>query len=101
MKILKIKPEYQCSPLWIEEDNKIAANINLSEINLDNEIKDRLQRWAEEFDLTLNQDYPPDSKFKTVQDEINFENEGLAIWELLKKYHAKEYEAIIYKSVVH
>ena len=29
--------------MWIEEDNKIAANINLSEINLDNEIKDRLE----------------------------------------------------------
>ena len=100
MRYLKIRPEYECSPLWFKVDNEVYENINVSQTSLSNYLKDKINKWANEYDLTLNQDYPPDSKFKTHKDEINFENDGFLIWELLKKEYSKEFDEISYYSVI-
>ena len=100
MKYLKISPEYGTNPLWLKFDNEIPQNIDVNNTNFNSGLKNKISEWARVFDLTLNQDYPPESGFQSLEDEIKFENNGYSIWELIKEKYSNNFDAISYHSVI-
>lgn len=98
MKHLKISPEYQCSPLWTSEDGETYEHLEINDSPFDEDLKNKLFKWAEKFESTLNQDYPPDSGFASGCEEREFENQGLEIWKQISKGYSECFKNIIYNS---
>lgn len=95
---LKLMPEYGCSPLWISKDNDFYENIDIENNSffISNDLKNRIKGWAEKYEETLNQNYPPDSNFKNKIEEIVFTKEGLGIWEDLISQLKHSYKVCYY-----
>lgn len=89
LKRLKLMADYNCDPLW---DLDVIDNLSPDLLPLSRNLVNRLQNWQALFDRTLNQDYPPDSSFVSVEAEIAFEREGLAIAKQLQAELGDEYE---------
>ena len=98
MKYLKINAEYQCSPIWVSEDGEIYNNLNIEESPFDSNLKKVLLEWSNLFDKTLNQNYPPDSGFNSVNEEVEFEKHGLEIWKLIFDGYNDIYSFVQYRS---
>jgi hypothetical protein len=64
---IKLMPDYECSPLWWDDEPGRMGDIDPEEIGLDAALKADLFAWADRYDATLDQDYPPDSKFTTKE----------------------------------
>jgi len=101
----KIMPEYGCnSPIWISRDNAVFENIEIDSLELNDEIKERLLKWNRLFQLTYNDDYPPDSGFKTKTEEKEFEDQGFNVWKLIldiykNKFHVSYYSVLENKFI--
>lgn len=89
--IIKIMADYECFPLWLISDKKFE-NISPENLPLTPSLKDRISEWQRQFDLTLNRTDPAQSGFKNAQEEQEFEDEGLAIWQFLQRELIKLYE---------
>jgi hypothetical protein len=77
---IKLMPDYECSPLWWDgEPGRFGDNIDPTDIGLDDSLKADLYAWAERYDATLDQDYPPDSCFATKEDLAKFVANGEAL----------------------
>lgn len=100
MNYLKLSPEYECSPLWISSDGEIYENLQIDNTPFDEALKKKLADWADAFDATLNQDYPPDSGFANEKDEQAFERDGLAIWKNILEDYSNLYQKVLFKSVL-
>ena len=98
MSYLKLSPEYGCSPLWNSLDGKIYSNLDIDSSPFDEVLKSRLFDWAKNFETTLNQDYPPDSGFKTIVDEQAFETNGATIWKDILKHYSNLYKQVLFRS---
>ncbi len=83
IKKIKLMPDYHCSPLWLQGtdfDNLSPNDLPLSQVTLA-----RLDNWAKKYDATLNDEYPPDSGFASLEDEVIFELEGIILWLQLRQ----------------
>ena len=91
---IKLWADYGSYPLWgVDEiDNFAPEELPLSS----NTIK-RLHEWQDSYDLTLNEEYPPESGFSSPQAEASFKQEGYELWLLLRQELSSEYE-IYYQS---
>lgn len=100
--IIKLMPEYGAGSLWMSLDGGIFDVYDVDEITdivpLSEELRKALVAWDERFQTTLNDEYPPDSKFPTSEDEAKFVAEG---WELTRRLKNEvpagtvvEYEAL-------
>jgi hypothetical protein len=67
--------DYQCFPVWRPGPSGVD-NVDPSTLPVSEELAAALMRWAEEFDATLNQDYPPDSGFALERDRDAFLQRG-------------------------
>lgn len=67
-------PDYQCSPLWHHDGDRIG-NIDLCEIGISASLVDDLERWAEVYESHLNWSDPAATKW-TKEDETQFDSEG-------------------------
>lgn len=76
---IKLMPDYECSPLWWDGEPGRMGDIDPEEIGLDAALKADLFAWADRYDATLDQDYPPDSKFATEADFAQFVADGEAL----------------------
>lgn len=85
MKKIKLMADYECFPLWDASPEGGGRNINPDELPISSSLKDRLNLWALKYDNTLNRDYPPDSGFKSDEEENQFNIEGRSIFEKLKE----------------
>ena len=79
--ILRVMPDWFCSPLWNKrafttDDALGEYNITPESLPITAELADAVLRWAARMDATLNDDYPPDSRFPTDADERSFVNDG-------------------------
>lgn len=82
---IKLMPDYACYPLWWEGNNRVG-NINPATLPLSQETIDRLHRWADAYDATLNWDDPANSPgFLSREAEDFFEQEGINLWKQLQK----------------
>ena len=75
-------PDYDCFPLWDMTDNE--GNIDPATLPLTSDTKNRLAKWAIQYDQTLNLEDPLSSGFPNKQEEQAFEEEGLALWKCVK-----------------
>jgi len=61
---IKLRPEYQCWPLWSTDIFFNGAyNIDPDSLPISEKLKKKINDWREIYDATLNIDYPPDSRF--------------------------------------
>lgn len=73
---LRLRPEWQSHPLWNAD---IGDNISPWELDLPEELLNRIERWDDLFQDTYNGDDPASSGFKSAEDERLYREEGKAI----------------------
>ena len=95
-KVLKLMPDYQCFPLWLAGNE--FGNADPGSLPLSDELKIALNRWAQAYDLTLNQDYPPDSKFQSKVEEDAFEAEAMRLRKELQIQLGTEFKIVYYSQ---
>lgn len=95
-KIIKLMPDYHCFPLW-EPDSK-EYNIDPDDLPFPADLKAALRAWADAYDKTLNQEYPPDSGFASPAEEEAFEAEGRRLWSELKAQLGHEYKVVYFSQ---
>jgi hypothetical protein len=90
MKSIKLMADYQCHPLWNMSPDKYG-DVNPDDLPISQGLKEHLHAWAHAFDATLNMDYPPDSGFKSDEEEANFKHEGYQLAEQLRRELGPEF----------
>lgn len=73
LKRITLRPEYHCSPVW---DAESGDNLRYEQLGLNASLIAELKAWAERFDATLNQEYPPESGFADENSFRTFVVEG-------------------------
>lgn len=81
MRAIKLMADYKCYPLW--EVGNTVGDINPNDLQISESLKSDLLRWAKLFDQTLNEEYPPDSRFSSAAAENEFRQEGIRLTERL------------------
>jgi hypothetical protein len=69
---LRIMPEFFCSPIWISDNLDVEKNIEIEELNISRQLKEKLFEYDNLFQSIYNDNYPPDSRFLTVEDKAEF-----------------------------
>lgn len=77
MRNLKLMADYECYALW---DEDAVDNLNPDELPISEELKQRIHRWEDSFDATLNRADPANSGFPTDEALMQFDEEGLNLW---------------------
>jgi hypothetical protein len=72
---LQVLSDYECFPVWRPGPASVE-NVDPATLPVSEELAAALMRWAEEFDATLNQEYPPDSGFPLERDRDAFLQRG-------------------------
>ena len=70
--------DYECFPVWRPGPSSVE-NVDPATLPLSGELAAALMAWAEEFDATLNQEYPADSGFPLERDRDAFLRRGRAL----------------------
>ena len=96
IKKLKLMTDYQCHPLWEYENNELINNPAPNTLPLCNETIARLEKWAGDYDATLNLEDPVSSGFANQDNEEAFELEGINLWYQLRKELGADYEVVYY-----
>jgi hypothetical protein len=100
MKIIKIMPEFDMSPLWLKESaNRPYENVSINSLDISNSLIARIIEWDSKYQQTFNEDYPPDSGFTSTQEEEKFEECGMTIWQDLKSELSNKTIVIYYSPV--
>ncbi len=75
--MIKVMADYDCDPLWIL-DEEIFDNVppNARWLGLNDDLVAALDRWAAEYDATLNRDDPIESGFPSSEDKTRFVRRG-------------------------
>ena len=86
---IKLWADYGSYPLWgVDEIDNFAPE----ELPLCSKTIKRLHQWQDNYDLTLNEEYPPESGFSSPQAEETFKQEGYQLWLSLRQELGSEYE---------
>jgi hypothetical protein len=83
MRTIKLMADYGCWPLW-EASSGPVGNIDPDELPISKGLKDRLKRWAADYDATLVVDDPASSGFATSEARSAFSAVGLRLGEDLE-----------------
>lgn len=97
VRTIKLMAEYGNTVLWGVDSTDIGA-IDPQHLPLTADLKAALRAWAEVYDKTLNQEYPPDSAFASPAEEEAFEVEGRRLWRELQAQLGPDYK-VVYKSI--
>lgn len=82
---IKLYCDFFCYSLWIISDDGGVENVSPESLKLSNKLKQKLKTWEEKYDSIFNEEYPPDSKFTTVEEKYQFIELGKEIYNELKK----------------
>jgi hypothetical protein len=99
MRTIKLIAEYSCFPLWEIFDDAAKENLDPRELPISEELKFALFDWADKFDSTLDQNYPPDSCFASKAEEEAFEEEGEMLFQQLQRELGEDFEVLKYQHV--
>ena len=94
-KRIKLMADYESFPLWDVDE---VGNLNPDELPLSQETKERLERWADRYDATLNRQDPLASGFASPSEEAAFEEEGRALWKKLEEELGAEFRVLYYSQ---
>jgi hypothetical protein len=92
---IKLMPDYGCWPLWITGPE--ADNIDPRSLPLSPETINKLESWSGMYDETLDQNYPPDSRFKTEEERRRFNLLGRELLQSLERELGNDY-AVTYQN---
>ena len=98
MKTIKLMADYECWPLWCGPAHD-PGNINPSTLPLTGETRDRLRRWADAYDATLDPDDPASSDFPSDATREAFEEEGVQLWHTLQVELGADY-LVLYQDII-
>lgn len=76
---IRLAPEYGCWPTWDETGDCLDP----ADLPIPKDLVDRIARWDDAFQATLDQTYPPDSRFPDDAAEAAWRAEGDAIFAAL------------------
>ena len=76
----RLAPEFGCWPIW---DDATGDNLDPAELPLSLALVERIRRWDDAFQATLDPDYPPDSRFPDKAAEAAWRAEGNALFDAL------------------
>jgi len=93
---IKLMVDYCCPPVWWDDGYRVGP-VELSDLPITRELRDRLGRWADMYDSTLDMNYPPDSGFENVSDFLAFDDEGEQLWLSLISELSPDYD-VLYRS---
>jgi hypothetical protein len=93
---LKLMADYHCSPLWLTEGR--GGNVEIETLPISHQLKAALGAWARSYDRTLNQDYPPDSGFRSAVEAEAFDSEGQRLWRALQQELGAAYKVVYFSG---
>jgi len=76
---IKLMADYECSPLWWDNQPGQIGNVDPAELNLSLALCEALWAWAGRFDATLNDADPAQSRFATTSEFEAFVRDGEAL----------------------
>ena len=83
MQSIKVMPDYGCHPLWANDLDEVG-DIDPADLPISALLISELNKWASDFDLTLNDNYPPDSGFSNQECKAKFVVKGFELASTLK-----------------
>ena len=89
MRTLKLMADYQCFPLWEPSE---FENVDPNELPISQELKRDLYTWMDKYDSILDWEYPPDSGFKSEQEEQQFKQDGKNLQRRLQQELGAEFQ---------
>lgn len=96
---IKLMPDYGCWVTWVLNDEGIYENVNPNELEISDNLLDRINEWALKYDKTYNQSVGQDSGFKTKEELIEFDKEGKLLWKKMINELGDDNE-ILYHSIL-
>lgn len=78
---VRLAPEYGCWPTWDETGDCLDP----ADLPIPKDLVDRIARWDDAFQATLDRSYPPDSRFPDDADEAAWRVEGEVIFAALSE----------------
>lgn len=97
---IKLMADYGGTILWKNDASEVGP-IDLDSMPLTEGLKHDLQAWADAYDKTLNQEYPPDSGFPSPAEEAAFEAEGQRLWRELRRELGPEFDVVYFNQQQH
>jgi len=94
MKVLRLSPEYFCSPLWLETDDGVE-NIPTDAVDLPSPLREALERWAADYAETFQADDPGSSGFESPEAAADFERVGSALAAELSRVLGHSYRVLL------
>ena len=91
---IKLMPEYQCWPLWSSDID--GNNVDPNTLAISDDLKRELDSWSDEYDATLNMEYPPDSDFPSLEAFEQFQTKGNDLQKRLQLELGLGYRIIYY-----
>ncbi|MCX5517649.1 hypothetical protein OSH10_04310 [Kaistia defluvii] len=76
---LRISPEGIAEHFWLVPDNKPAFAIEPDDLDLSDDLLDRIEAWGDAFDAVFDPANPPATRFASPEAEIVWRAEGHAI----------------------
>lgn len=78
-KVLKLMPEYECYPIWISDNGGIFKNIPPSNLNISEDLLNKITYWDKIYEDAYNRLNPIASGIKEEQ-LILFKKQGMEIY---------------------
>ncbi|MEV0366582.1 hypothetical protein [Nocardia fusca] len=73
---LRLLPEIQCWPTWVQNGNSLE-NVKPTDLPISSDLAEALVRWSDKWDATYNLvDDPGNPAFLSADDELEFWCEG-------------------------
>ena len=69
MTSIRLAAEYGASPIFCTDSDQMR-HLELDELPISEQLRRLLKDWDEAFQVTFNDEYPPDSRFPSEQEEI-------------------------------
>ncbi len=88
-KILRFGAVYITCPIFDEDS---LCYRTPSELSISDLLRSQIKEWDLEYQKTFCEDYPPDSKFETLEDLERHNARGLVLAEQLQKELGDQYE---------
>ena len=93
MTTIKVMADYECWPLWKGE------NLDPDSLPLSMYLREQLAAWAERYDETLLDEYPPDSGFSSESEAEKFVDDGRELANMLALELGKEFTVTYYNEL--
>lgn len=94
MRIIKLMPDYGCFPLW-EASPDAVGNIDPNTLPLSASLAFELEKWAAQFDATLNLEDPLESGFTSSEQERDFTDAGRQLCIEMQKELGPDFEVFL------